>query len=88
MGNIILATGYKTFDPHRMPQYGYGRLANVFTSLEFERMCNASAGPSGGQILLRDGKTQPQVGGRSFTAWAVATRTTTPTVPTSAACRR
>jgi heterodisulfide reductase subunit A len=58
VGNIILATGYETFDPHRIPQYGYGRLANVFTSLEFERLSNA-AGPTGGKIVLRDGKTQP-----------------------------
>ncbi len=58
VGNIILATGYRTFDARRMPQYGYGRLANVFTSLEFERMCNAS-GPTSGEILLRDGKTKP-----------------------------
>jgi len=59
VGNIILATGYATFDPRRMPQYGYGRLANVFTSLEFERMCNAS-GPTNGKIVLRDGKTEPR----------------------------
>ncbi|GAB4525127.1 MAG: H(2):CoB-CoM heterodisulfide ferredoxin reductase subunit HdrA [Anaerolineales bacterium] len=59
VGNIILATGYDTFDPRRIPQYGYGRLANVFTSLEFERMSNA-AGPTGGEIVLRDGKTRPQ----------------------------
>jgi len=30
----------------------YGRLANVFTSLEFERMSNA-AGPTKGQVVLR-----------------------------------
>jgi heterodisulfide reductase subunit A len=59
VGNIVLATGYSVFDPRRMPQYGYGRLANVFTSLEFERMCNAS-GPTGGKIVLRDGKTEPR----------------------------
>jgi heterodisulfide reductase subunit A len=41
VGNIILATGYDLFDCNNIPQYGYGRLANVFTSLEFERMCNA-----------------------------------------------
>ncbi len=34
VGNIILATGYELFDARRIPQYGYGRLANVFTSLE------------------------------------------------------
>jgi heterodisulfide reductase subunit A len=62
VGNIILATGYDLFDTRRIPQYGYGRLANVFTSLEFERICNA-AGPTGGNIVLRDGKTAPKTVG-------------------------
>ncbi|MFN2128520.1 MAG: FAD-dependent oxidoreductase, partial [Anaerolineales bacterium] len=59
VGNIILATGYDLFDTRRIPQYGYGRLANVFTSLEFERMVNA-AGPTDGKILLRDMETAPE----------------------------
>jgi len=59
VGNIILATGWDLFDCRRIPQYGYGRLPNVFTSLEFERMCNAS-GPTGGRIVLRDGVTEPK----------------------------
>jgi len=59
VGNIILATGYDLFDARRIPEYGYGRLANVFTSLEFERMSNA-AGPTGGKIVLRDGVTVPK----------------------------
>jgi len=59
VGNIILATGYDLFDVKKMPQYGYGRLANVFTSLEFERLCNAS-GPTDGTIVLRDGVTEPE----------------------------
>ncbi len=59
VGNIILATGFDLFDSRRIPQYGYGRLANVFTSLEFERMCNA-AGPTNGDVVLRDGMTQPE----------------------------
>ena len=59
VGNIILATGFDLFDAKRMPQYGYGRLANVFTSLEFERLCNAS-GPTDGKIVLRDGVTEPE----------------------------
>lgn len=58
VGNIVLATGFDLFDARRIPQYGYGRLANVFTSLEFERMVNA-AGPTEGQIVLRDGRTAP-----------------------------
>lgn len=45
VGNFsILATGFDLFDARRVPQYGYGRLANVFTSLEFERMCYSRAG--------------------------------------------
>ncbi len=59
VGNIILATGYDLFDVKRIPQYGYGRLKDVFTSLEFERMVNAS-GPTDGKIVLRDGVTTPQ----------------------------
>ena len=59
VGNIILATGYDLFDARKIPQYGYGRLANVFSSLEFERMVNAS-GPTGGHIVLRDGVTEPK----------------------------
>jgi heterodisulfide reductase subunit A len=59
VGNLILATGYDLFDARRIIQYGYGRLANVFSSLEFERLVNA-AGPTGGKIVLRDGVTQPK----------------------------
>jgi len=58
VGNIILATGYDAFDPSPLYQYGYGRLDNVVTGLEFERMVSAS-GPTGGHILLKDG-TEPQ----------------------------
>jgi heterodisulfide reductase subunit A2 len=52
VGNIIVATGYKTFDAKRMPQFGYGVFPNVLTSLEFERLLNAS-GPTGGNITYR-----------------------------------
>jgi heterodisulfide reductase subunit A len=59
VGNVILATGFDLFDAHRVPQYGYGRLANVFSSLEFERMVNAS-GPTDGKIVMRDGESVPK----------------------------
>lgn len=55
VGNIILATGYDLLDPGRIPQYGYGKLPNVVTNLEFERMTNAS-GPTGGELRLADGR--------------------------------
>ncbi|MFH1983542.1 MAG: FAD-dependent oxidoreductase [Pseudomonadota bacterium] len=53
VGSIILATGYDVLDPTAMSQFGYGRYPNVFTSLEFERLSNAT-GPTGGKILIRD----------------------------------
>ncbi|MDI6795368.1 MAG: NAD(P)-binding protein [Desulfatibacillaceae bacterium] len=53
VGSIILATGYDLFDPSILKPLGYGVYPNVFTSLEFERLSNAT-GPTGGKILIRD----------------------------------
>ena len=61
VGTIILATGFKTFDPKRMPSYGYGVYPNVYTALEVERLVNAS-GPTEGHVTLRDGRTPKAVG--------------------------
>lgn len=61
VGNIIVATGYDTFDPSVISQYGYGRYDNVVTSLQFERLCNAS-GPTDGKILLKNGKEPKTIG--------------------------
>ncbi len=55
VGSIILATGYDILDPSPMKQFGYGNYPNVYTSLEFERLSNAT-GPTGGRILIRDEK--------------------------------
>jgi heterodisulfide reductase subunit A len=52
VGNIILATGYDLYDPARVERYGYGRFPNVLTSLEFERLTNAS-GPTSGKIVMK-----------------------------------
>ena len=54
VGAIIVATGYDAFDPSAIYEYGYKRLDNVITGLEFERLCNA-AGPTGGRIALNGG---------------------------------
>ena len=54
VGSIIMATGFQVFDPTPIYSYGYKRLDNVITSLEFERMVN-SAGPTEGNIVLKDG---------------------------------
>ena len=61
VGTMILATGFQIFDPARTPYYGYGKYPNVYTALEVERLVNAS-GPTGGEVVLRDGKAPKTVG--------------------------
>ena len=61
VGAVIIATGFKTFDAKRIPQYGYGKYPNVFTALEVERMVNAS-GPTNGHVVLRDGREPKSIG--------------------------
>lgn len=55
VGTIIVATGFKTFDPKRTPNYGYGRYENVYTALELERL-TTSSGPTNGEIVLKNGQ--------------------------------
>ncbi len=47
--------------PSRLPVYGYGKYPNVYTSLEVERLVNAS-GPTSGELILRDGRRPKTVG--------------------------
>jgi heterodisulfide reductase subunit A len=61
VGAIILATGFATFDPVRKPYLGYGKYPNIYTSLEVERLINAS-GPTNGELVLRDGTPPKAVG--------------------------
>jgi heterodisulfide reductase subunit A len=61
VGSVILASGFKSFDPKRIPAYGYGRFDNVITALEFEKLVNASS-PTGGKILLANGEEPKAVG--------------------------
>jgi heterodisulfide reductase subunit A len=61
VGTIVLATGFTTFDPVRIPEYGYGTYPNVYTSLEVERLLNAS-GPTQGEMVLRNGMRPRSVG--------------------------
>jgi len=58
VGSIIVATGFDSFDPSPMSQFGYGRYDNVITGFQFERMSSAS-GPTGGKIVLKNG-SQPR----------------------------
>jgi heterodisulfide reductase subunit A len=61
VGQVLIATGFDTFDPTPMTQYGYGRLDNVYTGLDIERMLNAT-GPTAGKILLKNGQPPRAVG--------------------------
>ena len=55
VGTIIVATGFELFDAKQIARYGYGRLKNVVSSLDFERLSHAS-GPTGGKVLTAEGK--------------------------------
>jgi len=35
-GTVILACGFKAFDPHEKPRFGYGRIHGVITALELD----------------------------------------------------
>ncbi|MCP4754628.1 MAG: FAD-dependent oxidoreductase [Proteobacteria bacterium] len=59
-GALIVATGFKAFDPAPLVQYGYGRYPEVYTSLEFERLNNAT-GPTDGHILMKNGRAPERV---------------------------
>jgi heterodisulfide reductase subunit A len=61
VGAIIIATGFEVFDARRAPYYGYGQYPNVYTSLEVERLVNAS-GPTGGEVITRDGRHPRSIG--------------------------
>jgi len=60
VGSIIIATGFDIFDVKKLPKYGYGKIDDVYTSMEFERMY-ASNGPTEGKIVLKNGKTPNSV---------------------------
>lgn len=56
VGAIIIATGLDAYEPYEIEEYGYGRIENVITGLQYERMINAG-GPTGGHLVrLSDGK--------------------------------
>ncbi len=56
VGSIILAPGYRTFNPKGISTWGYGIFPNVITAMELERLLAAS-GPTAGQLIRpSDGK--------------------------------
>jgi len=49
VGAIILAPGFEPFDPKLREEYGYGKMLNVVTSMDYERLLG-STGPYEGEI--------------------------------------
>ncbi len=56
VGAVVLSPGYEVFNPAVRGDFGYGKIKNVVTSLEFERILSAT-GPFEGEIKRpSDGK--------------------------------
>jgi len=58
VGAVILATGMDEMKTQSLEEYGYGKLSNVFTALEYERLLSG-LGPTGG-VVKRDDNREPQ----------------------------
>lgn len=57
--SIVLSPGASLFDPSHLDYLGYGKLPDVVTSLEYERILSAS-GPTGGKLLCPSTGRQPK----------------------------
>ena len=55
-GTIIVATGYNPIELTKFDEYAYSQSPDVVSSLEFERLCNASGPTSGHLKRPSDGK--------------------------------
>ena len=56
VAGVIMAIGFKLFDPISLPELGYGRYKDVVTAVELEKMIHERAGlfcPSDGRIPRR-----------------------------------
>jgi heterodisulfide reductase subunit A len=58
VGAIILSPGFEIFDPKLRNDYGYGKMENVVTSLDFERLL-CSTGPYEGEIRRPSDRKHP-----------------------------
>ena len=59
IGAIILSPGFEPFDPKVRDEYGYGKMQNVVTSMDYERLLCAT-GPYEGEILRASDRKHPQ----------------------------
>ena len=59
VGTIIVATGFKIYDPLETREFGYGTFENVITNAQLERLTNA-AGPTQGKPYRPSDHTIPK----------------------------
>jgi heterodisulfide reductase subunit A len=59
VGAVILAPGYQAFDPSGVAPYGYCRIPDVVTGLEYERLLSAS-GPNQGHLVRPSDHKEPK----------------------------
>lgn len=59
VGAVVLAPGFEPYDARLSGEYGFGRHANVLTSIQFERLLSAS-GPTLGRVLRPSDQESPK----------------------------
>jgi len=59
VGAIVVATGFDPYDPSGLEEYAYGRVQNVITGLQYERLVSAS-GPTGGVLSRPSDDAHPK----------------------------
>ena len=59
VGSVIMAAGFKPFDPSNLDNLQYSKFPNVVTSMEFERILSAG-GPTSGHIECYPDKAEPK----------------------------
>jgi len=59
---VVVATGFEPYPAEKVSQFGFGKYPNVITSMQFERMSNAT-GPTEGKVIRpSDGKHAVRIG--------------------------
>ena len=61
VGAILLGFGFEPFWARRKGEYGFGRYANVLTSIQFERMLSTSSPTLGFPVRVSDGKKMEKI---------------------------
>nr|NIS67689.1 FAD-dependent oxidoreductase [Pseudomonadota bacterium] len=62
VGGVILSMGFEPFQAELKGEYGFGRYANVLTSIRYERMLSFSGPTRGMPSRPSDGKTPKKIG--------------------------